>query len=91
MQVPEDTQNHLLLVGLLFFALLAVCFLVIIFGFVVYISNKIYGPVYAFKKYVKEVFVSGEPDRPFNLRKGDHFNDLQDLAGQLKDKYGKNQ
>lgn len=90
-QVPQDTQSHLLLVGLLLFVLLAVCFLIIIFGFVVYISNKIYGPVYAFKKYVKEVFVSGEPDRPFNLRKGDHFNDLQDLAGQLKDKYGKNQ
>ncbi len=91
MQVPQNIQSHLLVVGLLFFSLLAICFLIIIFGFVVYISNKIYGPVYAFKKYVREVFVSGEADRPFKLRKGDHFNDLQDLAGQLKGKYGKNQ
>ena len=91
MQVPQGTQQHLLVVALLFFSLLSVCFLVIIFGFIVYTSNKIYGPVYAFKKYIKEVFLSGEAERPFNLRKGDHFNDLQDLAGQLKDKYGKKQ
>ena len=94
MNVSQAVQSDLLTTSTLLFSLLAFCFFIIIAGFAIYISNKIYGPVYAFKKYVNDVFLSGsgaDRDYPFKLRKGDHFNDLQDLADQLRDKYGKNQ
>ena len=70
--------------------LLFSCFFFIMLLSIAYFSNKIYGPVYAFKKYVREVILAESPeDRPFNLRKGDHFRDLINLATELKDKYGK--
>lgn len=92
-QTSQTVHNGLTSVALLSFSLLSICSLITITYFLIYVSNKIYGPVYAFKKYVRDHFLSegAEEDRPFKLRKGDHFGDLQDLAGQLKAKYGKNQ
>ena len=75
---------------LVLFFLLFSCFFFIMCLAMVYFSNKIYGPVYAFKKYVRNVILAESPeDKPFNLRKGDHFRDLVNLARELKDKYGK--
>lgn len=75
---------------LVLFFILFSCFFFVMFLAMVYFSNKIYGPVYAFKKYVRDVILRESPeDRPFNLRKGDHFRDLVNVARELKDKYGK--
>lgn len=90
MEASPAVQADLLTTSTLLFSLLAFCFFIVVSGLAIHISNKIYGPVYAFKKYVREVFLLNESDRSFRLRKGDHFSDLQDLAGQLQSKYGKN-
>ena len=84
------SHNNTIGFFLVLFFILFSCFFFVMFLAMVYFSNKIYGPVYAFKKYVRGVILTESPeDRPFNLRKGDHFLDLVDVARELKDKYGK--
>ena len=80
-------QSNIVTIFLILFCILSLCFLFIALTWTVYLSNKIYGPVYAFKKYIKDVLLNGEKDRPFKLRKGDFFTDLPDLSQKLKDKY----
>ncbi len=80
-------KSNIVMIFLILFCILSLCFLFIAFVWTVYLSNKIYGPVYAFKKYIKDVLLNGEKDRPFKLRKGDFFTDLPDLSQKLKDKY----
>ena len=70
------------------FAILAFYFMLMICFFLVYLSNKIYGPVYAFKKYIKNVILSdASASYPLRLRKGDHFTDLPGLAKDLLSQY----
>ena len=76
-------------VFLVLFSILSFCFLIIIGLFVIYLSNKVYGPVYAFKKFIKDILLSEKPVRTFKLRTGDHFNNLCDLAHELQSKYRK--
>ena len=84
------SENNTIGYFLVLFFLLFSCFFFVMLLAMVYFSNKIYGPVYAFKKYVRNVILAESPeDRPFNLRKGDHFRDLVNLAKELKGKYGK--
>ena len=87
----SNDQTNLIFSFLLPFILLSICFLLIMSIFTIYLSNKVYGPVYAFKKYIKDVLLSGEENRSLNLRKGDHFKDLSDLATQLETKYKKDE
>ncbi len=87
----SSNQTNLILSVLLPFVLLSTCFLLMMSIFTIYLSNKIYGPVYAFKKYIKDVLLSGEANRSLHLRKGDHFKDLSDLASQLGTKYKKDE
>ena len=91
-EISPVLQSNIITIFLLLFFILSMCFLLIVLGFTIYLSNKIYGPVYAFKKYIKEVLLCDGEDRPFKVRKGDHFMDLPDLAQQINAKYykGKN-
>ncbi len=58
--------------------------------FIVNLSNKIYGPIYAFKKYIQEALISKKgSDRVFKLRRLDHFKFLEELAQQLKNSHKK--
>ena len=87
-RIPQNTQNDIISTFFSLFSILSICFLLTLTLFVVYFSNKVYGPVYAFKRYVRDVLLKGGPkegpDRPFKLRTGDHFQDLSELAKELK-------
>ena len=85
--IEQDTETLLIRVFLILFLILSICFLLITLAFLLYMSNKIYGPVYAFKKYIRDVFIQGLPVRPFKTRTGDHFTDLPELIGELRSKY----
>jgi len=74
-------------VFLTLYFILSFAFFIVMTMFTVYVSNKVYGPVYAFKKYIRDVLLLNGNVRSFRLRKGDHFEDLSDLADQLIDKY----
>ena len=72
------------------FSVLSLCFLLTLVIFIFYLSNKIYGPVYAFKKYIKDVLIKNKAkDQPFKLRGGDHFQDLPELAEELRQRLKK--
>ena len=64
-----------------FFMLILLC--VFIGAFFLYLSNKIYGPIYAFERYVKAL-LNGENPKDFQLRKNDQFKHLEDLAKDIK-------
>ena len=88
--VPENIRTQALNSFLLIFSSLSLCFFLLLVIFVFYYSNKIYGPIYAFKKYIKEVFLKGSaPARDFKLRSGDQFKDLPGLISQMKAKFHK--
>ena len=52
--------------------------------FFAYFSNKVYGPIYAFEKYMKELIAGKSDSRDFRLRQGDHFKSLEVLARDIK-------
>ncbi len=88
-RLSMSTQSYIINTFLTLFSVLSLCFLLTLAIFVFYFSNKVYGPVYAFKKYINEV-LKGKADRLFKLRSGDHFQDLVPLASELKQKIKKN-
>ncbi|MBC6415777.1 MAG: signal peptidase II [Bdellovibrionales bacterium] len=62
-------------------------FLYFFFGlFFIYISNKIYGPIYAFERYIREILEGKNTEKDFHLRKGDQFKHLEKLAKDIKKK-----
>ena len=84
-----DTAQHLTVRALslyLFLFIILSSFLSLVCSlFVVYLSNRIYGPVYAFTKYLKETLIlKKDPGRDFRLRKDDHFKFLEELMKELK-------
>ncbi|MDE0118605.1 MAG: signal peptidase II [Bdellovibrionales bacterium] len=85
--ISPDTQVLLIRVFFILFSILSICFLLIMVAFLLYISNKIYGPIYAFKKHIRDVFLFRSSVRPFSTRKGDHFSDLSELVDELQSKY----
>jgi len=85
--IPPALKNQLVYAFLALFFCVLIGQLLLLIGFMVWLSNKIYGPVYAFKKYLNDILLSEQEIRPFNLRKGDHFNDLPELATKLRSKY----
>ena len=88
-RLSVSTQSYIINTFLSLFSVLSLCFLLALVIFVFYFSNKVYGPVYAFKKYVYEALIKGKGDRLFKLRSGDHFQELVDLASELKQKIKK--
>jgi len=65
--------------------LVGLAFLYFFIGlFFAYLSHKIYGPVYAFEKHIREC-LKGQPERKnFRLRKGDQFKNLEKLASDIQ-------
>lgn len=66
--------------------LLFLCLLITSFFF--YLSNKIYGPLYAFEKYIYSL-IKGENPKDLKLRKGDQLKTLEDLAKDIKSAFDK--
>ncbi|MCY4322046.1 MAG: signal peptidase II [Bdellovibrionaceae bacterium] len=55
--------------------------------FFLYFSNKIFGPVYAFERYMKKLLNNKEEVKEdFKLRKNDQFKQLETLAKEIKNK-----
>lgn len=71
------------------FSIIILFFLCVAVGvFFFYLSNKIYGPVYAFEKYLKAL-IKGENPKKLKLRKNDQFRHLEDLAQEIKKQWDK--
>ena len=71
------------------FSILILLFLCAAVGaFFFYLSNKIYGPLYAFEKYLKAL-IKGEKPKKLKLRKNDQFKHLEDLAQEIKKQWDK--
>ena len=74
------------------FSFFSYCFfiLVIIYFsvgvFYLYISNKVFGPVYAFERYIRKLLNNKSFKEDFKLRKNDQFKHLESLAKDIKDK-----
>ena len=51
--------------------------------FFLYLSNKIYGPFYAFERYIKAL-LNGEKPKDLQLRKHDQLKHLENLAKDIK-------
>ena len=83
-RMPINTRNDIINTFFSLFSTLSLCFLLTLTLFIVYLSNKVYGPVYAFKKYIRDVFLKGEADRTLKFRSADHFQELVGLAKELK-------
>lgn len=56
--------------------------------FFIYLSNKIYGPLYAFEKYIKAL-IKGENPKDLQMRKNDQLKHLEDLAKEIKESLNK--
>lgn len=70
----------------LFLFIILSVFLCVVFSlFLAYLSNRIYGPIYSFKKYITEWLIANKkPDYTFQLRKTDHFKFLEELMKELE-------
>lgn len=51
--------------------------------FFIYLSNKIYGPIYAFERYIRAL-LKGEKPQDLKFRKQDQFKHLESLASAIK-------
>ncbi len=58
-------------------------FCLLIAFFFLYLSNKIYGPLYAFQRYI-EALLNGEKPEDLKVRKDDQLKHLEDLARDIK-------
>ena len=74
---------HLAFTLMNYYFLLYVLFFILAMGLTIYFSNKIYGPVYAFQKHLKTV-LEGESPPDIKLRKGDQFQEMEQLAVKIK-------
>ena len=63
------------------FILFSLCFFVTLFF--LYISNKIYGPIYAFEKHIKAL-LNRENPKDLKFRKNDQLKNLEKLAKDIK-------
>ena len=58
--------------------------------FFLYLSNKIYGPVYAFERYIRAL-LQGKNPKDLKLRKNDQLKHLEGLAKDIKKAFNKSQ
>ena len=89
--ISSMQEGQIMTIFSVLYFVLSLSFFLIMIAFAAFLSNKIYGPVYAFKKHIRDVFLNKQNNRPFKLREGDHFKDMQDLITQLKSEYLKEQ
>ena len=67
-----------------YFAVATVSFLIPVWAAFFYISHKIYGPIYAFERYVRAL-IRKEAPPDLRLRQGDQLKRLEALAKEIKD------
>ena len=54
--------------------------------FFLYISNKVFGPVYAFERHIRKLLTEKDFKEDLKLRKNDLFKHLEELAKDIKNK-----
>lgn len=57
--------------------------------FFLYVSNKIYGPIFAFERYIRGLLNKENVEEEFKLRKKDQFKNLEQLAKDIKNHLNK--
>ena len=75
--------SYSFLLGYFFIVVLLYFFIGLFF---VYLSNKIYGPVYAFERYIRNLLEGQPTPEQFRLRDKDQFKNLEALAKDIKEK-----
>lgn len=81
---PDSFKEQFLLFTFKYFAVVMALFLFPVLVAFIYLSNKIYGPIYAFERYVRSLMKSENPES-LQFRKGDHLKRLEVLAGEIKE------
>ena len=82
--LSENAQPAFLSFALKYFGVATVSFLIPVWAAFFYISHKIYGPIYAFERYVRAL-IRKESPADLRLRKGDQLKRLEILAKEIKD------
>ena len=75
--------------GIAFFSYCFFLLIIIYFSigiFFLYVSNKVFGPVYAFERYIRKLLENKNFKEDFKLRKNDQLKQLEVLAKDIKDK-----
>ena len=83
-ETSEDLREQFLLFTLKYFALVMALFLLPVLAAFIYLSNKIYGPIYAFERYVRSLIKKENPE-DLQFRQQDHLKRLEVLAKEIKE------
>ena len=89
-EIETKGEEHLLIRYFINYSLVVLVALIIpIIGISIYLSNKIYGPIYAFDKYIKEL-LNGENPKDLKLRDNDQLKkEFESLSLKIKNKINK--
>lgn len=79
-------EKKFLLPFIITFSVIALAFVMMIFILARILSHRVAGPLYAFEKYLDDLFAG--KDRQLKLRSGDEFRHLEELAAKLREKFG---
>lgn len=82
--VSEGLREQFLLFAFKYFTVVIVLFLLPVIMAFIYLSNKIYGPIYAFERYIRALLKQENPE-DLQLREGDHLKRLEVLAKEVKE------
>ena len=82
--IPPAEMPYLISKFVTYYFVMYLIFTVLIMGLTVYFSNKIYGPVYSIKRYLKSLMKEETPP-DLKLRKKDQFKEMEELVSKLKD------
>ena len=80
---PDGLKEQFLLFTFKYFAVVMALFLIPVLVAFIYLSNKIYGPIYAFERYIRSLMKNENPE-DLQFRKGDHLKRLETLASDIK-------
>ena len=83
-KMSEGLREQFLLFAFKYFTVVIILFLFPVIVAFIYLSNKIYGPVYAFERYIRALLRKENPE-DLQLREGDHLRRLEVLAKEVKE------
>ena len=83
-ETSEGLREQFLLFILKYFAIVMALFLLPVLAAFIYLSNKIYGPIYAFERYVRSLIKKENPE-DLQFREKDHLKRLEILAKEIKE------
>jgi signal peptidase II len=81
-KVILDHDFHTLKIFFSFFVIITLLYSGIIFIFLLILSHRIAGPIYAFQQYIKRL--EANPDEIFKLRSNDYFQELEIMGRDIK-------